>query len=77
MNGRWYTVRRTYRVADIVYVQAENAAEARQKVIDHEYDDVTATETISETRMGRPKHIAFDELPGDIQHYLEYGEYPA
>lgn len=76
MAERWYTIRRTYRVEDIVYVRASNAAEAKAKGEGGDYVDVSGQEPISDTRLGRARRIAVEDLPDDLQAFDKYGRFP-
>jgi len=42
----WYAVERRYRVADVVYVEARTAEDAKQKVRDVDYEYLTDPEAI-------------------------------
>lgn len=77
MQQRWYAIRRTYRVEDVVYVEATSAQDAKTKAEAGEYEHVLAPEPISGTRLGRPKPSrSLEDLPRDLRWYVEYGEWP-
>jgi hypothetical protein len=73
----WYTVRRTYRVEDVVYVEAGSAREARAKAEEGHYVDASDPQAISDTRHGRAERRDVGHLPPDLQHYAKYGEFPS